>query len=248
MARSKPRYTHWTADTKTAFLMALRATGSVTRACAEIGRSVNSPYEHRRKDPDFDGKWRTALAEWEAEAIAERRAAVGADEERAMPNRARFDGFTPLRQRAFLRALSETGDVREACRKVQVSNNAAYKMREKYPTFATAWDRALAQSVATLEQAAFERAVDGVEEEVWHAGKRVGTRVRRSDALLGRMLARQDKKADGEAKAVAAAPRPYATKEETDAAILRKLEAIETRMVREAASGGQPTRSEFRCR
>jgi len=63
-------------------------------------------------------------------------------------------------------------------------------MRARYPAFAAACEQALGRSIATLEQVAIDRAVHGVEEPVWHAGKLVGTRVRFSDTLLKTMLQR----------------------------------------------------------
>lgn len=190
----KPRaFTHWTTDTCTAFFMALRFHGTATRAAAEIGRSVASAYKRRERDPDFARRWDEMLAAWTAaNVVGEARALTAIDQERAMPNRERFDGFTPLRQRAFLRALTETGDVRAACAKVGLSNEAAYRARSTYPAFAAAWDRALGQSVAVLEQVAYERAVEGVEEQVWHAGKVVGTRRRYSEVLLRSLVVKAD--------------------------------------------------------
>ena len=188
-------FTHWTADTCTAFFMALRFHGTATRAAAEIGRSVASAYKRRERDAPFALRWDEMIQAWRAaNVIGEARELAAIDEERAMPNRERFDGFTPLRQRAFLRALTETGTYADACRRVNLSTTAARNMRERYPEFAAACDRALAMSVATLEQAAVERAVQGVEEPVWHAGKVVGTRVRRSDTLLKLMLVRGDRR------------------------------------------------------
>jgi len=226
MPRDKPRFRRWTADTEIAFLMALRVTGSVTRACAEIGRSTNGAAERRRRMPDFAAKWQAVLDEWQAEQAAGRRAALDADGPGLMANRARYDGFTPLRQRAFLRALTETGAYREACARVGLSDAGVRAMRRRHPGFATACDRALARSAATLEQAAFERAVDGVEEPVFHAGRQVGTRRRYSDALLRELLSAQGKAEKRKEEAERRAPRPRATKQETDAAILKKLAAM----------------------
>ncbi|MDB5678990.1 hypothetical protein [Sphingomonas bacterium] len=210
----KPRaYTHWTADTCTAFFMALRFHGAATRAAAEIGRSVASAYKRRDRDAGFAARWDDMLDQWRAANLAgtddDARAAVALDEARAMPNRERFDGLTPLRQRAFLRALSETGAYAEACRRVRLSATAVRRMRARYPSFAAACDRALGLSLATLEQAAAERGVSGIEEPVWHAGRVVGTRRRYSDGLLKDLLAAQRKRIAGEAAAAAAAtPEP----------------------------------------
>lgn len=249
MPRSKPRFRRWTADTEVAFLMALRLTGSVTKACAEIGRSTHGAGDRRRRMPEFAAKWQQVLDEWQAEQAAERRTPAGLDDPGLMANRVRYDGFTPLRQRAFLRVLTETGKYQDAAKAVGLSEVAARNMRRRFPAFAEACDRAIARSAGTLEQAAFERAVEGVEEPVWHAGKLVGTRRRYSDALLGRMLGREARagkaRASAPAALVAAAHEAAkaaggsfhlpASAEETNASILKKLAAIERRMRQEAA-------------
>lgn len=184
--------TNWTTDTCTAFLMALRFHGNAKRACAEIGRGVASAHRRRAADPDFAARWKAMLAEGRAAGIAkyERAAAARAAGDGTMANRTRFDGLTPPRQRAFLRALTETGNYDEACRQVKLSRTAVFNMRNRYPDFAAACEQALSRSVSTLEQAAIDRAVEGIEEPVWYAGKIVGTRIVRSDMLLKTMLDR----------------------------------------------------------
>lgn len=185
--------TNWTTDTCTAFLMSLRFHGNAKRAAGEIGRSLATAYKLRDRDPDFAARWDAMLAEGRAAGIAkyDRQKSARDAADRAMPNRTRFDGLTPRRQRSFLRALTETGNYDDACRRVKLSRTAMFNMRQRYPDFATACDRALGRSVSTLEQAAIDRAVDGVEEPVWHAGKIVGHRVVRSDPLLRTMLDRE---------------------------------------------------------
>ena len=104
--------------------------------------------------------------------------------------RVRHDGWTPARQRAFLRALSETGCVRDACARVGISNTSAYRMKKKSDAFSRAWDRALAKAAPTIEQAAYERAVLGWEEPIVQGGRVVGTKRRYSDSLLRLLLQR----------------------------------------------------------
>lgn len=153
--------------------------------------------------------------------------------------RVRHDGWTPQRRRAFLRALSETGCVRDACARARISNTSAYRMRKRCATFARAWDRALTKVAPTIEQAAFERAVNGWEEPVWHGGKLVGYRRRFSDSLLRLLLTRGMREAP-----VAeddADPHPpskgwdRATQAETDAMLLANLKAFKRRLEAEKA-------------
>ena len=185
---SKSPYTQWTADTEIAFVMALRFHGRATLAEKELGKTAAGAYLRRKRCPDFAAKWERALDEWrQRQAAATAPPAPDADD---LPFAAHFDGFTKDRRRAFLRKLTETGDVEEACRYVRLTAAGAYKLRREHASFRTAWDKALGQSVAILEQAAIDRAINGVEEPVWHGGKIVGTRIVRSDTLLRTLLVR----------------------------------------------------------
>lgn len=172
--------------------------------------------------------------------------------------RVRHDGWTPARQRTFLRALSETGCVRDACARAGISNTSAYRMKKRSAPFARAWDRALAKAMPTIEQAAYERAVIGWEEPIVQGGKVVASKRRYSDSLL-RLLLQRGFTGDGTAQANAAGdgaatswpPKPgqsrgtrtviRATQEEVDAALRKKLDALGRRLKREAADAGDAT-------
>ena len=56
-------FTRWTADTQTAFLMALRATGQARKAAEAIGRSLSTAYRRRSRDGAFRARWDAAVAE-----------------------------------------------------------------------------------------------------------------------------------------------------------------------------------------
>ena len=101
--------------------------------------------------------------------------------------RPRSDGWTPIRQRAFLRYLSELGSVTDACKRVGLSRTSAQRLRNRSVEFAEAWDKAVAMVAPILEQAAFERGVEGWDEPIFQGGKQVGVKRRYSDASL-RML------------------------------------------------------------
>jgi hypothetical protein len=62
-----------------------------------------------------------------------------------VPLRYRADGWTPVRQAAFLGVLVETSCVATAARTVGMSRESAYRLREKpgAESFAAAWDRVL---------------------------------------------------------------------------------------------------------
>ena len=68
-------------DWKPAFIEALRATGSVTRAAKYVGRSRNQAYHVRRQSEDFAAQWDDALEEATdlLDAEARRRAVTGTD-------------------------------------------------------------------------------------------------------------------------------------------------------------------------
>lgn len=255
--------TNWTTDTCTAFLMSLRFHGNAKRAAGEIGRSLANAYKLRDRDPDFAARWDAMLAEGRAAGIAkyERTKKARDAGDREMPNRTRFDGLTPQRQRSFLRALTETGNYDDACARVKLSRTAVFNMRKRYPDFADACEKALARSISTLEQAAIDRAVDGVEQPVWHAGKIVGHRVVRSDPLLKTMLDRhgspprvlvtkKERVAAAQAAAEAAGGKfvshPMRTPEEVFASIKGKLDRIAAHNLRVAAARAEAWLAEGR--
>ncbi|MGN6278006.1 MAG: hypothetical protein ACTHM8_04705 [Sphingomonas sp.] len=165
--------------------------------------------------------------------------------------RVRHDGWTPARQRTFLRALSQTGCVRDACARAGISNTSAYRMKKRSAAFARAWDRALAKAMPTIEQAAYERAVIGWEEPIVQGGKLVGHKRRYSDSLLRLLLQRgfggdaaaKAKDEAGDGAAMNGSPRPGGsrgtrivinrTAEEVNASLEKKLAAMERRLRKE---------------
>lgn len=259
--------TRWSADTEIAFLLALKLTGSISAACREIGRSPQGANDRRLRDPAFAAKWQAVLDEqhWRKAAAdkATRQAldpdglAGGPDDDAGeMPNRVRHDGWTPVRQRAFLRALGRTGKIERACKLAGISRESARKMRNAYPSFAAAWDRALAKAEPTLEQIAVDRAVNGVSEPVYHGGEVVGHRTRYSDSLMRDALRRESErlglnKTKGDLVAAAhaaarAAGGSFCTPTDsakTDAALRKHLDVLAARLKREAAAAGEAAAS-----
>lgn len=225
-------YSRWTADTETAFLMALRATGTVRGAAEAIGRPLGTAYRRRQRRPEF-------RARWDAEVAAREAARIGARVAEAEPGeaRGRFDGWTRLRRRAFLRALSETGRVKDACERVGISDTSVYRLRQRSPVFARDFAAALERSLPMIEQVAWERAVEGWEESVVVRGEVVGTRRRYSESLLRMLLGEAQKArrvAAAEAKAAAVRGPRRATVEETDTALNKQLDALARRVRAEA--------------
>lgn len=93
----------------------------------------------------------------------------------------------------FLEALSQKGNVRLACTRVGLSAETAYRQRRRDPVFARGWAAAMALARRASQQVLADRAIDGVEEEVWHRGEMVGTRRRYDTRLLLAHLARLDR-------------------------------------------------------
>ena len=89
---------------------------------------------------------------------------------------------------AFLAALREWPIVQHACDAVGIERCTAYRARQADEAFAKAWDDAVEAGVDKAEREAFRRAVEGVEEDVWHQGVAVGRKRVYSDALLGKVL------------------------------------------------------------
>ena len=223
--------TRWTADTETAFLLALRRTGAVGAALAMIGREKGAAYRRRSNDPDFAQRWDDVLAECRAERAA-RDAGAGEGWER----HGRYDGLGPVRRRAFLRALSETGEIQQACARVGTTQQTIWNLKKKSPEFAAACEAALARSLPCLEQLAWERAVEGWDEEIVHGGKVTGTRRRYSETLLRTLLVREQaaRQAERVAAAKARGVPDYAEPDETDTALLKALDRIAQHRRREA--------------
>jgi hypothetical protein len=119
----------------------------------------------------------------------------------------RVDGWTPVRQAAFLMALSETGLVSAACQTAEMSISSAYALRREARGrgFALGWQAAHLLARDRLEDVLLEAAITGVATVT----ERVeGTSVRRSLSgnLSMAVLNRLDKRAaalDDAAMAVA---------------------------------------------
>jgi len=108
-------------------------------------------------------------------------------------------GWTPDRKTQFLDHLAQKGNVRAACARVGLSREAAYRLRRRDPLFARGWAAALVQAHDASLEVLADRAIDGVEEEVWHRGELVGTRRKYDTRLLLAHLARLDKAVEDEA-------------------------------------------------
>ena len=101
--------------------------------------------------------------------------------------RPRVDGWTEEKQRRFIEALADTGLVSAAAKAVGMARESAYKLRRSAhgAAFARAWDAARHHAGGVIEDVAFERAIEGVEHNVYDEyGEVVCTKRVYNDRLL----------------------------------------------------------------
>jgi hypothetical protein len=101
--------------------------------------------------------------------------------------RPRLDGWTEEKMRRFIEALADTGQVSLAAKAVGMSRESAYKLKRAPhgAAFARAWDAARHHAGGFLEDVAFERAIEGVEHNVYNEyGEVIATKRVVSDRLL----------------------------------------------------------------
>lgn len=116
-----------------------------------------------------------------------------------VPLRARADGWTPLKQAAFLGALAVTGSVRAAAARVGMSRESAYRLRRRAgaASFAHAWDVTLRRQVTPAPKVTAEelapRAIHGLLKPMIHAGRHVATAHKADDSALLRLLRQFDR-------------------------------------------------------
>ena len=103
-----------------------------------------------------------------------------------VPVRARYDGWTPARQTAFIHRLALCGSPGASARAVGKSRESAYRLRARpgASAFAAAWDKALDWGRSRAVDLGMERAIIGEAVPVMYRGRRVGTRTRFDDRLL----------------------------------------------------------------
>ncbi len=81
---------------------------------------------------------------------------------------------TPQRARdGFLAALERGLSISGACRAAGLGRSTAYDLRASDDAFARAWDRAIDQGTDVLEDEAFRRACEGVEEPPVSGGRQM---------------------------------------------------------------------------
>ncbi len=103
-------------------------------------------------------------------------------------------GWSAERQFLFIETLAETGSVHVAANSAGLSARSAYALRVRSTHFSNAWDAAQQLAVGRLSALAFDRAIHGRIEQVYHQGELVGEKRVPSERLLMWLLARLDPK------------------------------------------------------
>ncbi|HEX8124928.1 MAG TPA: hypothetical protein VF548_05035 [Allosphingosinicella sp.] len=139
--------------------------------------------------------------------------------------RPRLDGWTEEKQRRFIEVLADTGLVSAAAQAVGMSRESAYRLRRSAhgAAFARAWDAARSHAGGVVEDIAFERALEGVEQNVYDEnGEVVCTKRVYNDRLLMFLLRHlKPERYGGPAAPRSAAEAPSAANVET---VLRAME------------------------
>lgn len=94
----------------------------------------------------------------------------------------------------FLTALAQVGLMTKACEIAGVDRVSVWRRRKLDPDFAAAIDDAIDMATDRVEAEAIRRAVDGIEEAVWHNGVAVGKKIVYSDSLMTLLLKGRRKK------------------------------------------------------
>lgn len=187
------------------------------KAVAEAADEGGGPRLSLVPVPDQNIAWPTDLLA-PAPSDGEAGPSVAAEPFDGLPlddSRKRLAGWSAERQRLFLCTLAETGSVHLAASAARLTARSAYRLRARSPAFARGWDTAQQLSVGRLSAIAFDRAINGRIEQVYHQGELVGERRVPNDRLLTWLLARLDPRrfalpweqrgdADPQAEAVAA--------------------------------------------
>ncbi len=144
-----------------------------------------------------------------------------------VPLRARRDGWTPERQRAFIAALARCGSVSAAARQVGKAVRGAYRLLDRpgAGSFAEAWDLAAEMGRDATRDCVIDRAMHGAWVPVVRRGRIVRLEFRTFDKLAIAVLSGRDRHL---AEARRAGPGPRAERA-ADAARRQELKAEDAR-------------------
>lgn len=92
--------------------------------------------------------------------------------------------FTEPRKKKLLQLLAKHGNLNRAAAEVGVSYTTVTNHMSKEPFFKELVEASRMQYMGKIEDAMFQRAVEGEEEDVWYQGEVVGKKLVKSDRLL----------------------------------------------------------------
>lgn len=145
--------------------------------------------------------------------------------------RPRLDGWTEEKQRRFIETLADTGLVNVAARAVGMTRESAYRLRRAGhgAAFARAWDAARHHAGGLIEDIAFERAIEGTEQEVLDAsGDVIAVRLVHDNRLLKYLLSHLKPERYGRGGSPGPAARQTAEPQGADMPVLEdRLRAME---------------------
>lgn len=112
--------------------------------------------------------------------------------------RARRDGWTEARQRAFIAALARCGSVSAAARHVGLTARGAYRLCDAAgaESFVRAWDTAIDCGIARVQATSLQRSLEGDFVPVYRRGKLARVEHRRNDRLAVALMAGRDRIGD----------------------------------------------------
>jgi len=113
-----------------------------------------------------------------------------------VPLRARHDGWTPARQRAFIEALAESLCIADAAAAVGMSPRGAYELRRRAGAggFAAIWDAVLRQGFRDrVRPLLLDKALNGTIVRRFYHGKQIAEDRVHSERLLLRLLDKGEK-------------------------------------------------------
>jgi hypothetical protein len=112
-----------------------------------------------------------------------------------VPVRHRHDGWTPRKQRLYVEALAETGCASEAASRVGMTEQSANRLRRRPDArgFDIACEAAHELGLRRLRSVQWDRAVNGVVQQIWYHGELKGERRVYSDRLLIHLVDKGEK-------------------------------------------------------
>lgn len=254
----KRRRWRWTDERRAILLATLEDTGNITAAAEAAGTSFNTVRRLRRREPEFDRRCEAAIrAAHERLASAPDPFAEGdgfhaiqrTSNGRFQLSAVRKDYWSKRHDDIFFDHLRRSGNIGAAARATGFDSSAAWRRFYKWPAFARRWEKALEEADLELEfrlachgngdtpeKASGAAAGDAAAMPAASAPPAAGGEAFDPEFALKYLKWRGEKKAGGGRRGPAAAAlRPEEARQE----ILRRVEAIERHLRREAERGNR---------